>query len=159
MLQPLAIALVLAFAVRASSIGLYEIPSPSMEPTLQVGDTVLVTPYVSKNRPQRGDVVVFHSPATPDETVVKRVVGVPGDLVESRDGQLYVCGHVAGEPYARGMTTAIAPQVIAPNCYFVLGDNRANSLDSRIWGPVAADRVVGRVRVVAHGIHELEVVQ
>lgn len=148
--QPIVIAVALAFAVRASSVGIYSIPSPSMQPTLQIGDTIFVTPYVHDDRPSRGDVVVFHSPSSRDEMVVKRVIGTPGDLIESRDGAVIVRGHALAEPYvqARGVSAAIAPQIIPANCYFVLGDNRTNSYDSREWGVIKADAVIGRARLV-----------
>ena len=146
-LQPLLIAVALAAIVRASSIGFYSIPSSSMEPTLRVGDTVIVTPYRGQH-PSRGDVVVFRSPSSPDEMVVKRIVALPGDLVESRDGRLLVSGHATSEPYTHGPTAAIAPQVIAGNSYFVLGDNRTNSYDSRLWGSIQENAIVGRARIV-----------
>src|SRR5438132_11015070 len=110
-IQPIAIAVILGLAVRASSVGIYSIPSSSMEPTLQVGDTVVVTPYGSNEQPRRGDVVVFHSPASKAEMVVKRVVATPGDLIESRNGWVMVGGHALAEPYVPGhaVTAAIAP--------------------------------------------------
>ena len=149
-IQPIAIAILLAFAVRASSIGIYSIPSPSMEPTLRVGDLILVTPYVGHHTPAHGDVVVFRSPSKPDELVVKRVVATAGDLIESRDGNVFVCGHTLAEPYvnARGNSGGIAPQIVAHDTFYVLGDNRANSYDSRLWGAIPRDRIVGHVRLV-----------
>lgn len=149
-LQPIAIAVALAFVVRASSVGIYSIPTPSMQPTLQVGDTILVTPYVSGEHPSRGDVVVFHSPSARDEMVVKRVIATAGDLVESREGRVTISGHTLAEPYvlASSASGGIAPQVVPANCYFVLGDNRANSYDSRLWGVIPADSIVGRARLI-----------
>jgi signal peptidase I len=147
-IQPLAIALVLAAIVRASSIGFYSIPSSSMEPTLRVGDTVVVTPYFAKNHPSRGDVVVFRSPSSAGEMVVKRIVAVPGDLIESRDGRLLIGGHAVPEPYSRGTTAAVAPQIIAGGTYYLLGDNRTNSYDSRLWGSIQESAIVGRARLV-----------
>lgn len=148
--QPLVIAIALAFAVRASSIGIYSIPSPSMQPTLQVGDTILVTPYVRDEKPSRGDVVVFRSPSSHDEMVVKRVIATPGDLIESREGLVTIGGHTLAEPYVhtRGVSGAIAPQVVPANCYFLLGDNRLNSYDSRLWGVIKEDAIIGQVRLV-----------
>lgn len=153
--QPIAIAIALAFAVRASSIGIYSIPSPSMQPTLQVGDTILVTPYLKGQTPTHGDVVVFRSPSVRDEMVVKRVIATPGDLIESRDGAVTIGGHALAEPYVltRGLSGAIAPQVIPAGCYFVLGDNRGNSYDSRLWGVIRSDAIVGRARLVLWSTH------
>ena len=123
-IQPIAIAVVLALGAR-SAVRIYAIPSGSMEPTLQVGDHIVVTPYRSAT-PQRGDVIVFHSPLRADELLVKRIAGVAGDLVEDNQGRL----------------------IVPHDCYFVLGDNRANSFDSRQWGLLSHNQIVGRARMV-----------
>jgi len=122
--QPILIAFVLALGVR-SAARIYAIPSGSMEPTLHVGDHIIVTPYHFAV-PLRGDVIVFRSPIHADELLVKRIAGVAGDLVEGNQGRL------------------IVPQ----DCYFVIGDNRANSFDSRQWGVLSRNLVVGRARMV-----------
>ena len=147
--QPILIAIALAFAVRASSVGIYSIPSPSMEPTLQVGDTIVVTPYVSQ-QPQSGDVIVFRSAGPHREMMVKRIVATAGDLVEARDGHLFVGGHALGEPYVArdAYTTPIAAQIIPAHSYFVLGDNRGNSYDSRQIGVIDRSAIAGRARLV-----------
>ena len=88
--EPLAIAIVLAFGVRAA-MRLYVIPSSSMAPTLVPGDHIVVTPYRFGKKPNRGDVIVFRSPRTADELMIKRVIGTPGDLVETRAGRVIVC--------------------------------------------------------------------
>ena len=146
--QPIVLAVGLAFAVRATLLGIYAIPSPSMQPTLQVGDRILVTR--SDQPARRGDVVVFRSPFGSDEVMVKRVVGIPGDLIETRAGRVIVSGHTLQEPYlpAGAITGGIAPQVVPADCYFVLGDNRVNSLDSREWGVLPRRLFVGRARIV-----------
>lgn len=146
--QPILIAVVLAVAAR-STFRIYSIPSTSMEPTLSVGDHILVTPYHGGS-PARGDVVVFRSPANRDELFVKRVVAGPGDLIESRAGRLFVGGHAVAEPYLffPATTGAIASQIVPPGFYFVLGDNRANSFDSRQWGYLSQRALVGRARLV-----------
>jgi signal peptidase I len=146
--QPVLVALALALGVR-SAIRIYSIPTASMTPTLQVGDHIVVTPYHGSN-PDRGDVVVFHSPVSADELLVKRVVGLPGDLVETHAGRLFVRGHAAAEPYVResSATGTIASQVVPAGCYFVLGDNRGNSFDSRQWGVLPRDLLIGRARLV-----------
>lgn len=122
--QPIVIALLLALAAR-SAVRIYAIPSASMEPTLQVGDRIAVTPYRA-GTPQRGDVIVFRSPLNPDELMVKRIAGIAGDLVEGNQGKL----------------------IVPRDCYFVLGDNQANSFDSRQWGVLSRNLVVGRARLV-----------
>jgi signal peptidase I len=147
--EPLAIAIVLALFVRAT-FGLYVIPSSSMAPTLVAGDHIVVTPYRFSSTPRRGDVIVFRSPRSADELMIKRVVGTPGDLVETRGGRVIISGHAVPEPYvaAQAITGFIAPQIIPADCYFVLGDNRADSLDSRSWGLLPRAFVLGRARMI-----------
>lgn len=146
--QPLLVAIALALGVR-SAIRIYSIPTASMTPTLQVGDHIVVTPYHGVT-PARGDVAVFRSPATRNDLLVKRIVAVPGDLVETHAGRLFVGGHAAAEPYvlAPATTGTIASQVVPAGCFFVLGDNRANSFDSRQWGVLPAELLIGRARLV-----------
>jgi len=147
--EPLAIAIVLALAVRAA-LRIYIIPSSSMAPTLVPGDHIVVTPYRFSARPVRGDVIVFRSTRDAGDLLIKRVIGTPGDLVETRAGRVIVSGHAVPEPYvaAQAMTGFITPQIIPADCYFVLGDNRADSLDSRSWGVLPRALVVGRARMV-----------
>lgn len=123
-LQPITIALALAFAARAA-VRIYAIPSASMAPTLQAGDHIIVTPY--RGTPQRGDVIVFHAPLSADELMVKRIAGTPGDAVDAGAGRIVV---------------------VPAGCYFVVGDNRQDSFDSRNWGPLRRDLIVGRARMV-----------
>ncbi len=149
-LQPLAIAVALAMLVRLSFFQLYSIPSASMEPTLQIGDHIVVTPYHFFNDPPSpGDVVVFRS-TTSDELLVKRVIATAGDLISSRGGRVMIGPHTLSENYLRdpAASGSIAPQIVPANCYFVMGDNRGNSFDSRNWGPLPAELIVGRVRMV-----------
>src|SRR5258708_24842907 len=146
---PMAIAIVLAFGVRAA-LRMYVIPSSSMAPTLVPGDHIVVTPYRLGKKPNRGDVIVFRSPHSADELMIKRVIGTPGDLVETRAGRVIVCGHALTEPYVAMQATSgtISPQIIPADSYFVLGDNRADSLDSRSWGVLPREAVLGRARMV-----------
>jgi signal peptidase I len=147
--EPILLAIVLALIVRTALFRIYAIPSPSMTPTLQVGDHIVVTPF-GDDAPARGDVVVFRSPVDEDELMVKRMIATAGDLVESRSGRIAIGGHTLAEPYLRDAAASgmIAPQIVPAGCYFVMGDNRANSYDSRSWGVLPAERVVGRVRLV-----------
>jgi signal peptidase I len=147
-LQPLAIAFILALATRAT-VRIYSIPSASMAPTLQTGDHIVVTPY-RLDRPQRGDIVVFRAPGAGDELMVKRIIGVPGDLVEARAGRVTVGGHALAEAYllTPASTGSVAPQIVPADCYFVLGDNRSDSFDSRNWGVLPRHLVVGRTRLI-----------
>jgi signal peptidase I, bacterial type len=152
-LQPIGLVLLFVVLVRASLFRIYAIPSASMAPTLQPGDRILATLYHQANgvpHPDRGDVVVFHSVAGGEEMLVKRIVGLPGDLLELRQGRLFVSGHALAEPYLRitHTTGLIVPQIIPADCYFVLGDNRPNSFDSRNWGVLPARMMIGRARMV-----------
>jgi signal peptidase I len=147
-LEPLAIAVALGFAVRGA-MHIYAIPSASMAPTLEPGDQIVVTPYF-RGLPERGDVVVFESPSERGQLMVKRVIGTPGELVDSRLGYVRVGGYTLTEPYVLRPASAgaIDAQIIPADSYFVLGDNRDDSLDSRSWGVVPRSHIVGRARLV-----------
>ena len=147
MAEPLTVALALAFAARAV-VRIYAVPSTSMSPTLQMGDRILVTNSAGDNL-ERGVVVVFRSSAGA-ELLVKRIVAVPGELVESRDGRFAVSGRILDEGYLlpNSKTTDVPRQIVPSGCYFVMGDNRENSVDSRVLGVIPASRIVGRARLV-----------
>lgn len=147
-LEPIAIAVVLAVAARAA-VKIYSIPSPSMAPTLQVGDHIVVTPYLG-GTPQRGHVIVFRSGPQHDELLVKRIIATPGELVDSRLGYVRVGGRTLAEPYVlrQAASGAIQAQIIPADSYFVMGDNREVSSDSRSWGVVPRERIVGRARMI-----------
>ncbi len=147
-LEPMAVAVVLAAAARAA-VHIYSIPSRSMAPTLEPGDQIVVARYF-RSAPDRGHLIVFRSTNGADELMVKRVIGVPGDLVDSRLGRVRIGGHTLPEPYVlrAAASGAIEPQVIPADSYYVLGDNRDDSLDSRAWGAVPRAHVVGRARMV-----------
>lgn len=148
LLEPLAIAVALGLAVRGA-LHIYAIPSASMAPTLEPGDQIVVTPYF-RGLPERGHVVVFESPSERGQLIVKRVIGTPGDLVDSRLGYVRVGGRTLAEPYVLRPASAgaIGAQIIPADSYFVLGDNRDDSLDSRSWGVVPRNLIVGRARLV-----------
>ncbi len=148
LLQPIGIAIVLAVVVRAA-VHIYSIPSASMSPTLEVGDRIVVTRYFGA-APERGDVIVFQSPRDERELLVKRVIAVPGDLIDARLGRVRIGMHTTPEPYVlrQAATGAIDQQLVPGDSYYVLGDNREESLDSRSWGVVPRDRIIGRARLV-----------
>jgi signal peptidase I len=147
-LEPLAIAIALAILVR-SALHIYSIPSASMAPTLHPGDQIVVTPYF-RHFPESGHVIVFESPQQPGELIVKRVIAGPGELIDSRLGRVRVGGYTLAEPYVlhTASTGSIAAQIVPADSYFVLGDNREDSVDSRSWGFVPRSHIVGRARVV-----------
>jgi signal peptidase I len=124
---------------------------PSWVPFLGGGTSS--DPYLF-HPPQRGDVIVFHPPPPndPSRDFIKRVVGVPGDTVDIRDGGVYVNGARISEPFIQQPTFPINVRfthvALGPNQYYVLGDNRGNSSDSRAWGPITGDAIVGRAWLV-----------
>lgn len=142
--------LVFAFmfgVVRPFVAEVFRIPSESMSPTLQVDDNVLALKFAYRlEAPERGDLALFEGPD--GEIAIKRVVGLPGDEVSVYDGVLRVNGQPRREPYVdyeRIDSTFFGPEKVPAGHVFVMGDNRANSLDSRNFGPVPKEDLLGRV--------------
>jgi signal peptidase I len=127
----------------------FETDGPSMVPTLHSGDQVLVDKRAYRHRlPRRGDLVVFRAPGTGDVTL-KRAIGLPGDSVAIEDGRLVVNGRRQREPYTDPDaidSVFFGPVRVRAGTVFLLGDNRLDSRDSRDFGAVAADDLIGRVR-------------
>lgn len=159
-------ALVVALVVKTFLIQAFYIPSGSMEPTLEKGDRVLVNKLsYDLHDVNRGDVIVFE---LPDDEVgvdgikdlIKRVIGLPGDVIETRDGIVYINDRPLEEPYlapgtltgdaTNGQNPPIARQTVPEGHVYVLGDNRANSADSRFpeRGPIPIESIVGRAFVL-----------
>jgi signal peptidase I len=145
-------ALVFGF-VRPFVVEAFWIPSESMVPTLLVGDRVLVNKFIYRFKgPERGEIVVFESVESSEEDLIKRVVGVPGDEVAVRRGRLYLNGEPRKEPYVvedpcrRNLpkTCAFGPTTVPEGHVFVMGDNRANSRDSRFFGPLPEGNIEGK---------------
>ncbi len=142
---------IITFVVQA-----FYIPSGSMEPTLQVGDRILVTKFAYRFGPvRRGDVIVFHYPLNPGKDFVKRVVALPSESVELRDGVVLINNEPIRELYPtvlaggdRACTSNYGPQKIPADQLFVLGDNRCNSEDSRFFGFVPRANIVGKAMFV-----------
>jgi len=112
-----------------------EVPTGSMEHTIEVDDCILgfQMAYVF-NGPDRGDIVLFPYPDNPEVTYVKRVIGLPGETVEIKAGSVYINGKPINEPYLKeAMEGEYGPYVVPEGCYFMLGDNRNYSADSRKW--------------------------
>jgi signal peptidase I len=125
----------------------FEIQMHSMEPTLLPDDRVLVDKrFYRSHEPRRGDVIVFRYPLSPDKQYLKRIVGLPGDRVEIRSGRLHINGRELVEVYVNGTPVGgYDPATIPANAYFVLGDNRNNSEDSRSFGPISRESLLGKV--------------
>jgi signal peptidase I len=171
----IAVALGLAIGIQAFLIKPFRIPSPSMVPTLQVGQRVLVNRIGTHfGDPSRGDIVVFKPPAgadthqcgipsepddghpcakpTPnrsDSNFIKRVIGLPGDMVSVRNNHAYINGKALTEPYINkgtlcdNLCNLPKPIKVPPGHFFMMGDNRGESDDSRDWGPVPKKWIIG----------------
>lgn len=151
-------AVLVALLIKTFVVQAFRIPSESMVPTLEMGDRVLVNKLsYDAHDLNRGDVVVFsrpeNLPAGPDEPedLIKRVIGLPGDELLTKDGQLYVNGKLLEEPYLpEGTPTYGIDQTLTvpEGKVLVLGDNRENSSDGRVFGPIAEDTIVGRAFMI-----------
>ena len=147
-------AFLVAFVVKTFLIQAFFIPSGSMLPTLHEDDRVLVNKLsYDLHGVNRGDLVVFERPegesAGQIRDLIKRVVGLPGERIEQRDGDVYIDGHLLEEPYlADGTeTTNLEPQTVPEGHVFVMGDNRGDSMDSRVFSAIDEDLIVGRAFV------------
>jgi signal peptidase I len=146
----LALSLVFVFgAVRPFVAEPFYVSSRSMLPTLKPHDRVLAAKFsYHLGKPRRGDLVVFENPENRKENLIKRVVGLPGDTVAIKDAVLYVNGERVKEPYVNYRlidASYFGPVVVPVGCVFTMGDNRANSVDSRSFGPVPEKDLLGRV--------------
>jgi len=125
----------------------YVVDGQSMEPNLHTGQFLIVSRLSYKfNSPQRGDIIVFDFPGNPADDYVKRVIGLPGDTVTIQEGQLFINSNRLGEPYLRDerVMPTQGRWVVPQGSYFVLGDNRAHSSDSRSWGMLPEDAIIGK---------------
>ena len=139
-------ALVFGF-VRPFVMEAFWIPSGSMIPTLEINDRVLVNKFIYRfTEPKRGDIVVFQSVDNPDEDLIKRVIGLPGDKIAVRNGRLFLNGEPQKEPYTNKKfpdRSFFAQTTVPKGHVFVMGDNRANSADSRVFGPLPEKNIEG----------------
>lgn len=149
-------ALVLALVVHLFLAQATVVFGQSMEPNLHPHQRLIVDKISYRlHAPQRNDIVVIRLPDM-EELLVKRIVALPGELVEIRGGVIYVNGEAVTEPFPHDMTPYdMPPIVLGPLSYFVLGDNRSNSNDSRAFGPVTLDEILGRVWLRYWPLNEL----
>lgn len=163
--EAIVLAIILALFIRTFIVQAFFIPSGSMLDTLQIGDRLLVNkflygikiPFTDKylvrfSDPQRGDIIVFRYPEDPSVDFIKRIVGVPGDVLFMKDNVLYRNGKPVDEPFVRHSEPGSNPLarrnfdavVVPEDEYFVMGDNRDNSRDSRYWGFVKRSAIHGK---------------
>ncbi|HEU5349359.1 MAG TPA: signal peptidase I [Ktedonobacterales bacterium] len=157
----------LVFAVVKVTVQPFRIDGPSMEPGLHTNEFVLVNQLAYRfGTPQRGDIIVFHPPIDPSEQYIKRVIGLPGDVVTITATEVFVDNVELHEPYVYplapgefGSTTILSKVKIPAGEYFVLGDHRDNSTDSRVFGPVKTQNIIGKAEFVfwpADSIHVID---
>jgi signal peptidase I len=176
--ESIVIAVILAQFIRTFVVQAFKIPTGSMEENLLIGDHLLVNKFVfgptatSLERRllpigtiTRGEVIVFKYPEEPDRDFIKRVIGLPGETVEVREKKVYINGQPLDEPYVHFLqppstnsefheTTSFdvreryGPVTVPPNQYFVMGDNRDNSQDSRYWGFLPRENIKGKALVI-----------
>jgi signal peptidase I len=171
-LEPIAIAILIALFIRTFVVQAFKIPSSSMEPTLLVGDHLLVNkfiygiriPYSDKifgkskkfwewEKPRRGDVIVFIYPKDRSKDFIKRVIATEGEVVKIIRNKIYINDRLQDDPWGhfsmpRSSIEDYAPAKIPQDCLFVMGDNRDNSQDSRFWGFVNINDVKGKAFII-----------
>jgi signal peptidase I len=171
-LEPIVIAVLIALFIRTFIVQAFKIPSSSMEPTLLVGDHLLVNKFIygvkfpftdtkcfQYKRPKRGDVIVFIYPRDRSKDFIKRVIATEGEKVEVVRNKIYIGDKVIDDPWGHyheeGSWTKylqpmekFGPVVVPKDCLFVMGDNRDNSQDSRFWGFVNTNAVRGKALVI-----------
>ncbi len=172
--ESIVIAVILALFIRTWIVQAFKIPTGSMEENLLIGDHLLVNKFVFGPAPTRleqivvpttavtrGDILVFKYPQEPERDFIKRVIGLPGETLEVRQKQLYIDGVKLDEPYLQDQIPVLEPGAIAldrrdnygpitvpPDHYFMMGDNRDNSEDSRFWGPLPHAYVKGKAMII-----------
>ncbi|MCB2216131.1 signal peptidase I [Desulfofustis glycolicus] len=170
--EAIGIAILLALFIRTFVVQAFKIPSGSMLPTLQIGDHLLVNKFIYGIRlpfagtvlvpikePKRGDIIVFRFPRDRSTDYIKRVIGLPGDKLEIRDKTLLINDSPIDDPHAHFTSAQVLPGdispkdnlgpiVVPPDKYFVMGDNRDNSSDSRFWGFVDDADILGKAMII-----------
>jgi len=158
-LETLVLAVVLYFGINAVSARV-RVDGFSMRPTLQDGEYILVSKLAYMlGEPQRRDIVVFVFPINPEEDLIKRVIGLPGDTISVEGGVLSINGVAMNEPYINAPPAYDGSWLVAPGELFVLGDNRNDSRDSHQWGLLPIENVIGRAVVIYWPPKEWQVIK
>ncbi len=145
-LETILFTLVVYFLIRTFLFENYRVVGHSMDPTLADGEFVAVNKLVYRLKdPQRGDIVVLREQGSGNRRLIKRIIGLPGERIEIKHGQVYINGHHLVEPYIQNPGRSnYAPTEIPEEHYFVMGDNRTNSSDSRSWGMLPRSHLIGK---------------
>ncbi len=170
--EAIIIAVLLALFIRGFVVQAFKIPSGSMKPTLLIGDHILVNKFIYGiklpiwnkevlriGEPKRGDIIVFRYPLDASKDFIKRVIGIPGDTVRVENKKVFVNDKLQDEPYVQHVSAEILPAQVSPrdnmgpiqvpaNSYFVMGDNRDESYDSRFWKFVDITAVKGKAFII-----------
>ena len=178
--ESIIIAFFLALVIRTFLVQAFKIPTGSMRMTLIEGDLILVNKFVygakvpftnwrlpALKQPKRGDVIVFIYPEDKSKDFIKRLVGLPGDVIEIKGGSIYINDKPAPEAifnqvyyYNRGQLGAAGEKMVVPqDSYFVLGDNSATSKDSRYWGFVPKNNLLGQAMIIYWPVQRIRVIK
>jgi len=178
--ESIIIAFLLALVIRAFLVQAFKIPTGSMRMTLIEGDLILVNKFIygakvpftnwrlpAFKSPKRGDVIVFIYPEDKSKDFIKRLVGLPGDVVEIKGGSIYINNKPAAEPifnqiyyYNRGDMGSAGQRIVVPlDSYFVLGDNSATSKDSRYWGFVPKNNLLGQAMIIYWPLQRIKLIK
>lgn len=158
----IAISLLIVIPIRAYVAQPFIVEGASMEPNYHNGEYLIIDELsYAFNTPQRGEVIVFRYPLNPSDFFIKRIIGLPGETIEIKDSKVFADNNPVDERYLpKNLQTGPDKTVqLADNQYFVMGDNRTASSDSRIWGPLPKKNITGRVFVRLWPINRIGIVQ
>ena len=157
-IESVAIAVLLAVIIRMFIFQPFVIPSGSMEPTIQIGDRVMVSKFAYHfGEPNRGDVVVFRPPFDTNRIFIKRLIGVGGNTLQIRDSKLFINEKQIPEDYLpkEMRFQNFGPVQVPADNYFMMGDNRNNSDDSRVWGDLPKKNIIGKAVIIYWPINHI----
>ncbi len=156
-LQTVGLSIALAFGIRQFVAEARVVPTGSMQPTVEINDRLFVEKISYRfQSPERGDIIVFQAPqkaleaakSSTQDAYLKRIVGLPGEEIAVKDGQVWVDGQVLAEDYVKAPPAYVwGPSVVPEGHYLVLGDNRNSSSDGHIWGFLSAETIIGKAAV------------
>ena len=157
--QTIVLALIFYFAID-TFIGRVQVLNVSMLPTLHEGQFIMVNRFAYKQGGfERGDIIIFHNPTNPDEDYIKRLVGIPGDVIDIENGEVRVNSRLLNEPYISDPPHYAGLWTVPEGYLFVLGDNRNSSYDSHSWGYLPQENVIGKAIVIYWPPREIQIIR